>query len=71
MPRHRQALWSGLVIDIPRGAANFKMFADTVKNISTETFVMPTPDGAGAINYGLRRPKGVIAVYPRGTCRCC
>ncbi len=49
-------------LDIPRGAANFKMFADTVKNVSTETFVMPTPDGAGAINYGLRRPKGVIAV---------
>ena len=49
-------------IDIPRGAANFKMFADTVKAISTETFIMPTPDGAGAINYGLRRPKGVIAV---------
>jgi aminomuconate-semialdehyde/2-hydroxymuconate-6-semialdehyde dehydrogenase len=49
-------------IDIPRGAANFKMFADTVKNISTETFVMPTPDGTGAINYALRKPKGVIAV---------
>ena len=49
-------------LDIPRGAANFKMFADTVKNVSTETFVMPTPDGAGAINYGLRKPKGVIAV---------
>ncbi len=49
-------------IDIPRGAANFKMFADTVKGISTETFVTPTPDGAGAINYALRRPKGVIAV---------
>ena len=49
-------------IDIPRGAANFKMFADTVKTISTETFTMPTPDGQGAINYALRKPKGVIAV---------
>jgi aminomuconate-semialdehyde/2-hydroxymuconate-6-semialdehyde dehydrogenase len=49
-------------LDIPRGAANFKMFADTVKAVSTETFIMPTPDGRGAINYGLRRPKGVIAV---------
>jgi aminomuconate-semialdehyde/2-hydroxymuconate-6-semialdehyde dehydrogenase len=49
-------------IDIPRGAANFKMFADTVKGVSTETFTMPTPDGNGALNYGLRRPKGVIAV---------
>ncbi|MGQ3674172.1 2-hydroxymuconic semialdehyde dehydrogenase [Xanthobacter sp. TB0139] len=49
-------------IDIPRGAANFKMFAETVKNISTETFILDTPDGANALNYGLRRPKGVIAV---------
>ena len=49
-------------LDIPRGAANFKMFADTVKGVSTETFIMPTPDGQGAINYGLRKPKGVIAV---------
>jgi len=49
-------------IDIPRGAANFKMFAETVKNISTETFILETPDGANAVNYGLRRPKGVIAV---------
>jgi len=49
-------------IDIPRGAENFKMFADTIKGISTETFMMATPDGAGALNYGLRRPKGVIGV---------
>jgi aminomuconate-semialdehyde/2-hydroxymuconate-6-semialdehyde dehydrogenase len=49
-------------LDIPRGAANFEMFADVVKTISTETFTMPTPDGRGAINYALRRPKGVIAV---------
>ncbi len=50
------------LIDIPRGAANFKMFADTVKNVSTETFILDTPDGKSAVNYGLRRPKGVIAV---------
>jgi len=49
-------------IDIPRGAANFKMFADVVKTVSTEAFSMPTPDGTGALNYALRRPKGVIAV---------
>lgn len=49
-------------IDIPRGAANFKMFTDVVKTLSTETFTMPTPDGTGALNYGLRRPRGVIAV---------
>ncbi|MER2605961.1 MAG: 2-hydroxymuconic semialdehyde dehydrogenase [Siculibacillus sp.] len=49
-------------IDIPRGAANFKMFTDVAKTISTECFPMTTPDGTGALNYALRRPRGVIAV---------
>ncbi|MBI5901550.1 MAG: 2-hydroxymuconic semialdehyde dehydrogenase [Rhodocyclales bacterium] len=47
---------------VPRGAANFKIFADIVKNVPAESFVMDTPDGAGALNYALRKPKGVIAV---------
>jgi len=49
-------------IDIPRGAANFKIFADTIKSAGSEFFQMATPDGAGAINYALRVPKGVVAV---------
>jgi aminomuconate-semialdehyde/2-hydroxymuconate-6-semialdehyde dehydrogenase len=49
-------------IDIPRGAANFKVFADVVKNVPNETFQMSTPDGKGALNYAIRVPKGVIAV---------
>ncbi|MEC7376623.1 MAG: 2-hydroxymuconic semialdehyde dehydrogenase [Pseudomonadota bacterium] len=49
-------------IDIPRGAANFKVFADMIKNVPTESFEMPTPDGTGALNYAVRRPKGVIGV---------
>jgi aminomuconate-semialdehyde/2-hydroxymuconate-6-semialdehyde dehydrogenase len=49
-------------IDIPRGAANFKIFADTIKNAADEAFHMPTPDGTGALNYTIRKPKGVIAV---------
>jgi len=49
-------------IDIPRGAANFKVFADVVKNVPNETFQMATPDGRGALNYAIRVPKGVIAV---------
>ena len=49
-------------VDIPRGAANFKVFADVVKNVPTEFFEMATPDGAGALNYALRRPVGVIGV---------
>lgn len=49
-------------IDIPRGAANFKIFADVVKNVPTEFFEMATPDGRGAINYGYRGPVGVVGV---------
>ncbi len=47
---------------VPRGAANFKIFADVVKNVATEAFQTPTPDGAGALNYAIRVPKGVIGV---------
>ncbi|MGE5491057.1 MAG: aldehyde dehydrogenase family protein, partial [Actinomycetota bacterium] len=49
-------------IDIPRGAANFKIFADVVKNVPTEFFEMATPDGRGALNYAMRRPVGVVGV---------
>lgn len=49
-------------IDIPRGAANFKIFADVIKNTPTEFFETATPDGRGAINYALRRPIGVVGV---------
>lgn len=49
-------------IDIPRGAANFKIFADLVRNVPTEAFLSDTPDGAGALNYAVRKPRGVIAV---------
>ncbi|WP_038204593.1 2-hydroxymuconic semialdehyde dehydrogenase [Xenophilus azovorans] len=49
-------------IDIPRGAANFKVFADVVKNVPTEFFETATPDGRGAINYGWRTPVGVVGV---------
>ena len=49
-------------IDIPRGAANFKIFADVIKSVPTEFFEMATPDGLGALNYSLRRPVGVVGV---------
>ncbi len=49
-------------VDIPRGAANFSAFADLAVNVGSEAFEMPTPDGAGALNYALRVPRGVIAV---------
>ena len=47
---------------IPRGAANFKVFADVIKNVPSESFQMPTPDGRGALNYAIRVPKGVVGV---------
>ena len=49
-------------LDIPRGAANFKIFADTVKNVATEFFETQQADGTEAFNYAIRRPKGVVAV---------
>ena len=49
-------------IDIPRGAANFDVFATQIATAPTEAFEMPTPDGTGALNYAIRRPKGVVAV---------
>ncbi len=49
-------------IDIPRGAANFKVFADIVKNVPTESFEMTTPDGGTALSYALRSPVGVVGV---------
>lgn len=49
-------------IDIPRGAANFRMFADVVSTVSGEVFDTPTPDGGRALNYTVRKPKGVVAV---------
>jgi aminomuconate-semialdehyde/2-hydroxymuconate-6-semialdehyde dehydrogenase len=49
-------------VDIPRGAANFRVFADAVKNVPTEFFEMTTPEGRKAYNYSVRVPKGVVAV---------
>lgn len=50
------------VVDIPRGAANFRIFAEMARNLATECFPMDTPDGAGAINYAMRVPLGVVGV---------
>lgn len=49
-------------IDVPRGAANFKIFADVIKNAPTEAFRFEGPDGTQATNIAHRTPKGVIAV---------
>ncbi len=49
-------------LDIPRGAANFRIFADLAKSVGTECYPMDTPDGAGALNYSIREPHGVVGV---------
>ncbi len=49
-------------LDIPRGAANFRVFADLVKNAPTESFHTDTADGSGALNYAVRHPLGVVGV---------
>ena len=49
-------------IDIPRGAANFRLFADLVRNVPNESFMTDTEDGAGALNYAIRVPLGVVGV---------
>jgi len=49
-------------LDIPRGAANFRVFADIVRTYGTESYWLDTPDGKGAVNYALRKPLGVVGV---------
>lgn len=49
-------------VDIPRGAANFRIFADMIANMPDHVFHMRTPGGVRALNYTVRRPKGVVAV---------
>jgi aminomuconate-semialdehyde/2-hydroxymuconate-6-semialdehyde dehydrogenase len=48
-------------MDIPRGAANFKVFADLVRTAGSECFETSTPDG-DALNYSVNKPLGVVGV---------
>lgn len=49
-------------LDVPRAAANFRVFADLVKMSSLESFQTEAPDGTQALNYAVRKPLGVVAV---------
>ena len=49
-------------LDIPRGAANFRAYADLALARGSECFEMGTPDGRGALNYSVHKPVGVVAV---------
>jgi len=49
-------------LDIPRAAANFRVFADLVKMAGLESFHTETPDGTNALNYAVRQPLGIVGV---------
>jgi aminomuconate-semialdehyde/2-hydroxymuconate-6-semialdehyde dehydrogenase len=49
-------------LDIARGIANFRTFADLAACANTEAFEMATADGAGALNYTVRKPLGVVGI---------
>ena len=49
-------------IDIPRGTANFKTFADLARYQHGETFFTETATGEKAINYTVNKPHGVVAI---------
>jgi len=49
-------------LDIPRGAANFRIFADIVRTYGMDSYFLDTPDGKGAVNYAMRKPLGVVGV---------
>lgn len=49
-------------LDIPRGAANFRIFADLLQSQAGEVFETTTQDGVRAINYSVRKPLGVVAI---------
>jgi aminomuconate-semialdehyde/2-hydroxymuconate-6-semialdehyde dehydrogenase len=49
-------------LDVPRAAANFRVFADMVKMAGLESFQTETPDGKQALNYAVRKPLGVVGI---------
>ena len=57
-----KSLFQVKTIDIPRGTANFRFFADLVKFQGNESFITETPDGEKALNYTVNKPLGVVAV---------
>ena len=49
-------------LDVPRGAANFRAFADLIKSAGLESYETETADGRRALNYAHRKPVGVVGV---------
>ncbi len=49
-------------LDVPRAAANFRVFADIIKTAGMESFQTETPDDKTALNYAVRKPLGVVGI---------
>jgi len=49
-------------LDVPRAAANFRVFADLIRMTGLEAFQTETADGTDALNYAVRKPLGVIGI---------
>jgi aminomuconate-semialdehyde/2-hydroxymuconate-6-semialdehyde dehydrogenase len=49
-------------LDVPRAAANFRVFADVIKTAGLESFQTETPDGKSALSYAVRKPLGVVGI---------
>jgi aminomuconate-semialdehyde/2-hydroxymuconate-6-semialdehyde dehydrogenase len=49
-------------LDVPRAAANFRVFADLIRNAGLESFQTEMPDGRRALNYAVRKPLGVVGI---------
>ncbi len=49
-------------LDIPRGAANLRFFANLAAATSAESSEMSTADGGGALKYSVRNPLCVVGV---------
>lgn len=49
-------------LDVPRAAANFRVFADIIKTAETEAYQTETADGGRALNYAVRKPIGVVGI---------
>lgn len=49
-------------LDVPRAAANFRVFADLICSTGLEACQTDTPDGKSALNYAVRKPLGVVGI---------
>ncbi len=49
-------------LDVPRAAANLRVFADLITTTGLDSFHTETADGTSALNYAVRKPLGVVGI---------